>query len=172
MILIKMRKTSEQHLNKKIKSVRFFFPSPLRILTMGIIQSCRYHRSGVFQRLSTSSDRRLHRSSSSIIAAYDLGGGTFYISTLEMQKGVFKIKGTNGDTHLGGEYSVLLHRTREPRPVRVQGRHWVGPLGRSHGAAAHTRGGGEGQDRALIDDADRSTCRSSLLTPRARSTSI
>jgi hypothetical protein len=35
-----------------------FSPSPLRILTMAIIQSCRYHRSGVFQRLSTSSDRR------------------------------------------------------------------------------------------------------------------
>jgi molecular chaperone DnaK len=45
----------------------------------------------------------LDRSQSSIIAVYDLGGGTFDISILEMQKGVFEVKSTNGDTHLGGE---------------------------------------------------------------------
>lgn len=45
----------------------------------------------------------LDRSDSSIIAVYDLGGGTFDISILEMQKGVFEVKSTNGDTHLGGE---------------------------------------------------------------------
>lgn len=38
-----------------------------------------------------------------MIAVYDLGGGTFDISILEMQKGVFEVKSTNGDTHLGGE---------------------------------------------------------------------
>lgn len=41
--------------------------------------------------------------SSNVIAVYDLGGGTFDISILEMQKGVFEVKSTNGDTHLGGE---------------------------------------------------------------------
>lgn len=45
----------------------------------------------------------LDRSDSSVIAVYDLGGGTFDISILEMQKGVFEVKSTNGDTHLGGE---------------------------------------------------------------------
>ena len=34
---------------------------------------------------------------------YDLGGGTFDISILEIQKGVFEVKSTNGDTFLGGE---------------------------------------------------------------------
>ena len=34
---------------------------------------------------------------------YDLGGGTFDISILEMQKGIFEVKSTNGDTFLGGE---------------------------------------------------------------------
>jgi len=34
---------------------------------------------------------------------YDLGGGTFDISILEIQKGVFEVKSTNGDTLLGGE---------------------------------------------------------------------
>merc|ERR1712106_749563 len=37
------------------------------------------------------------------IAVYDLGGGTFDISVLEIQKGVFEVKSTNGDTLLGGE---------------------------------------------------------------------
>jgi molecular chaperone DnaK len=37
------------------------------------------------------------------IAVYDLGGGTFDISTLELGEGVFEVKATNGDTHLGGD---------------------------------------------------------------------
>jgi molecular chaperone DnaK len=45
----------------------------------------------------------LDKSDNAVIAVYDLGGGTFDISILEMQKGVFEVKSTNGDTHLGGE---------------------------------------------------------------------
>ncbi|TIA90228.1 hypothetical protein E3P81_02560 [Wallemia ichthyophaga] len=45
----------------------------------------------------------LEKEESGVIAVYDLGGGTFDISILEMQKGVFEVKSTNGDTHLGGE---------------------------------------------------------------------
>ena len=37
------------------------------------------------------------------IAVYDLGGGTFDISALELGDGVFEVRGTNGDTHLGGD---------------------------------------------------------------------
>src|SRR5438105_4151398 len=37
------------------------------------------------------------------IAVYDLGGGTFDVSILEMGDGVFEVKSTNGDTHLGGD---------------------------------------------------------------------
>src|SRR5688572_6116167 len=37
------------------------------------------------------------------IAVYDLGGGTFDVSVLEIGDGVFEVKSTNGDTHLGGE---------------------------------------------------------------------
>ena len=51
----------------------------------------------------------LDRSDSSVIAVYDLGGGTFDISILEMQKGVFEVKSTNDDTHLSGEdFDVIL----------------------------------------------------------------
>ncbi|ACH94755.1 molecular chaperone DnaK [Borrelia recurrentis] len=38
-----------------------------------------------------------------IVAVYDLGGGTFDISILELGDGVFEVKSTNGDTHLGGD---------------------------------------------------------------------
>ncbi len=44
-------------------------------------------------------DRKEHE----IIAVYDLGGGTFDISILELSAGVFSVKATGGDTHLGGE---------------------------------------------------------------------
>ncbi|MFN9983108.1 MAG: Hsp70 family protein, partial [bacterium] len=37
------------------------------------------------------------------VAVYDLGGGTFDISILELGDGVFQVKSTNGDTHLGGD---------------------------------------------------------------------
>ena len=43
------------------------------------------------------------------IAVYDLGGGTFDISILELGEGVFEVKSTNGDTHLGGDdFDVII----------------------------------------------------------------
>ncbi|KAK4533272.1 hypothetical protein CCYA_CCYA16G4154 [Cyanidiococcus yangmingshanensis] len=46
-----------------------------------------------------------------VVAVYDLGGGTFDVSILEISGGVFEVKATNGDTHLGGEDfdNVLLN---------------------------------------------------------------
>merc|ERR1712038_1570632 len=51
-----------------------------------------------------------------VIAVYDLGGGTFDISILEISGGVFEVKATNGDTSLGGEdldHLVLQHLVAE-----------------------------------------------------------
>jgi molecular chaperone DnaK len=45
----------------------------------------------------------LDKKSDETIAVYDLGGGTFDISILELGEGTFQVKSTNGDTHLGGE---------------------------------------------------------------------
>src|SRR5205823_10893397 len=39
----------------------------------------------------------------SIVAVYDLGGGTFDISILKLHDGIFEVMATNGDTHLGGD---------------------------------------------------------------------
>uniref|UniRef100_A0A8I5YNR6 Stress-70 protein, mitochondrial n=1 Tax=Pongo abelii TaxID=9601 RepID=A0A8I5YNR6_PONAB len=58
----------------------------------------------------------LDKSEDKVIAVYDLGGGTFDISILEIQKGVFEVKSTNGDTFLGGEdfdQALLRHIVKE-----------------------------------------------------------
>uniref|UniRef100_A0A4W5K4J5 Heat shock protein 9 n=1 Tax=Hucho hucho TaxID=62062 RepID=A0A4W5K4J5_9TELE len=58
----------------------------------------------------------LDKTQDRIIAVYDLGGGTFDISVLEIQKGVFEVKSTNGDTFLGGEdfdQHLLTHIVKE-----------------------------------------------------------
>jgi len=53
----------------------------------------------------------LEKEADRVVAVYDLGGGTFDISVLEIQNGVFEVKSTNGDTHLGGEdFDILLVR--------------------------------------------------------------
>lgn len=45
----------------------------------------------------------LDRTENGIVAVFDLGGGTFDISILEIKDGIFEVKSTNGNTHLGGE---------------------------------------------------------------------
>jgi len=45
----------------------------------------------------------LDKKQDEIVAVYDLGGGTFDISVLELGEGTFQVKSTNGDTHLGGD---------------------------------------------------------------------
>ncbi len=53
----------------------------------------------------------LDKKKNEIIAVYDLGGGTFDVSILEIGDGVFEVKATNGDTHLGGDdfdQSIIL----------------------------------------------------------------
>ena len=45
----------------------------------------------------------LSKESAGTVAVYDLGGGTFDVSILEISDGVFEVKSTNGDTFLGGE---------------------------------------------------------------------
>lgn len=56
------------------------------------------------------------------MAVYDLGGGTFDVSILEIMGGVFEVKATNGDTFLGGEdfdNTILNHLVQEFKKVGV-----------------------------------------------------
>ena len=58
----------------------------------------------------------LDRDTGSCIAVYDLGGGTFDISVLELSEGVFEVRSTSGDTYLGGEdfdYRLIEHLLEE-----------------------------------------------------------
>ena len=45
----------------------------------------------------------LEKEKAHTIVVYDLGGGTFDVSILELGEGVFEVKSTSGDTHLGGD---------------------------------------------------------------------
>ena len=49
----------------------------------------------------------MDKKENSLITVYDLGGGTFDVSILELNSGVFEVKATNGDTTLGGEVNIL-----------------------------------------------------------------
>ncbi|HXI29397.1 MAG TPA: Fe-S protein assembly chaperone HscA [Vicinamibacterales bacterium] len=68
----------------------------------------------------------LDKRHSGLIAVYDLGGGTFDISILRVEDGVFQVLSTNGDTHLGGDDidvllmdTILGDRARTPEEVQV-----------------------------------------------------
>ena len=86
------------------------------------------------------------------ILVFDLGGGTFDVSVLELGEGVFEVKSTNGDTHLGGDNwdkALVDWIVNEFR--REKGR---GPLQGPLGAPAAVRGSGEGQGGALFHAGD------------------
>merc|ERR1711934_1342306 len=60
----------------------------------------------------------LDKADGKVIAVYDLGGGTFDVSILEISGGVFEVKATNGDTLLGGEdfdEQLLKHLVKDFR---------------------------------------------------------
>ena len=87
------------------------------------------------------------------IAVYDLGGGTFDISILELGDGVFEVKSTNGDTHLGGDDFDQRIINWLADEFRKRAGHRSAPG--QDGAAAPEGGGGEGQEGTLLLDADR-----------------
>ena len=113
--------------------------------------------------------RQAHRGDE-VIAVYDLGGGTFDISILHIGDGVFEVKSTNGDTHLGGDdFDQRVIDWLADEFKREQGHR---PARRPHGAPAAEGGRRARQDRALQRAADgESTCRLSRRTPPAPSTS-
>merc|ERR1719513_473819 len=65
----------------------------------------------------------MDKSDDKVIAVFDLGGGTFDVSILEIQKGVFEVKSTNGNTFLGGEdfdNALLQHLVTEFKKAKVE----------------------------------------------------
>jgi Fe-S protein assembly chaperone HscA len=68
----------------------------------------------------------LDRAKTGTIAVYDLGGGTFDISILKLQDGIFEVQSTNGDTHLGGDdidnlmMAIALNEIRDEHGVDLR----------------------------------------------------
>lgn len=109
MILQKMKQTAEDYLGEKITeaviTVPAYFNDSQRQATKdaGEIAGLTVKRiinEPTAAALSFGLDKK---GSNQTVAVYDLGGGTFDISILEIGDGVFEVKSTNGDTHLGGD---------------------------------------------------------------------
>ncbi len=108
MILQKLRADAEAYLGDKVTeaviTVPAYFNDSQRQATKdaGTIAGLKVLRI-VNEPTAASMAYGLDKKNDETIAVYDLGGGTFDISILELGEGTFQVKSTNGDTHLGGD---------------------------------------------------------------------
>ena len=107
-VLRKMKETAEKYLGSEVKkaviTVPAYFNDSQRKATKdaGKIAGLEVERI-INEPTAAALAYGLDKKKSGTIAVYDLGGGTFDISILELGDGVFEVKSTNGDTTLGGE---------------------------------------------------------------------
>ncbi|KPL04281.1 MAG: molecular chaperone DnaK [candidate division Zixibacteria bacterium SM23_73_2] len=108
MILQNMRKTAEDYLGEKVTqavvTVPAYFNDSQRQATKDAgrvagLEVLRIINEPTAASLAYGLDKKINEK----IAVFDLGGGTFDISILELGEGVFEVRSTNGDTHLGGD---------------------------------------------------------------------
>ena len=108
MVLQKMKQTAEDYLGEKVTeaviTVPAYFNDSQRQATKdaGKISGLEVKRI-INEPTAASLAYGLDKKKDEKIAVFDLGGGTFDISILELGDGVFEVKSTNGNTHLGGE---------------------------------------------------------------------
>ncbi|MFC1595554.1 molecular chaperone DnaK, partial [Gemmatimonadota bacterium] len=108
MILQKMKQTAEDYLGEEVTeaviTVPAYFNDSQRQATKdaGEIAGLDVKRI-INEPTAASLAYGLEQKKDQKIAVYDLGGGTFDVSILELGDGVFEVKSTNGDTHLGGD---------------------------------------------------------------------
>ena len=107
-ILTKMKETAEAYLNTPVKNavvtVPAYFNDSQRQATKDAGQIAGLNVLRVINEPTAAAIAYgMDKTEDKVVAVYDLGGGTFDISILEIQKGVFEVKSTNGDTFLGGE---------------------------------------------------------------------
>jgi molecular chaperone DnaK len=109
MVLQKMKQTAEDYLGEKVTqaviTVPAYFNDSQRQATKDAgriagLEVLRIVNEPTAASLAYGLDKK---GRSQTVAVYDLGGGTFDISILEIAEGVFEVKSTNGDTHLGGD---------------------------------------------------------------------
>ncbi|CAI4419545.1 CIC_collapsed_G0014540.mRNA.1.CDS.1 [Saccharomyces cerevisiae] len=107
-ILNKMKETAEAYLAKSVKNavvtVPAYFNDAQRQATKDAGQIIGLNVLRVVNEPTAAAlAYGLDKSEPKVIAVFDLGGGTFDISILDIDNGIFEVKSTNGDTHLGGE---------------------------------------------------------------------
>ncbi|MBS1271409.1 MAG: Chaperone protein DnaK [Candidatus Marinimicrobia bacterium] len=108
MVLQKMKQTAEEYLGEKVTdaviTVPAYFNDSQRQATKdaGKIAGLNVRRI-INEPTAASLAYGLEKKDDERIAVFDLGGGTFDISILELGDGVYEVKSTNGDTHLGGD---------------------------------------------------------------------
>jgi molecular chaperone DnaK len=108
MILQKMRQTAEDYLGEKVTeavvTVPAYFDDSQRQATKDAGQIAGLNVLRIINEPTAASlAYGLDKKKDERIAVYDLGGGTFDVSVLEIGEGVFEVKSTNGDTFLGGD---------------------------------------------------------------------
>jgi molecular chaperone DnaK len=109
MILQKMKQTAEDHLGDKVTeaviTVPAYFNDAQRQATKEAGEIAGLHVKRIINEPTAAAlAYGLDKKNKDLkVAIYDLGGGTFDISILELGDGVFEVKSTNGDTHLGGD---------------------------------------------------------------------
>ncbi|KAH3757653.1 heat-shock protein 70, mitochondrial [Pelomyxa schiedti] len=108
-VLGKMKETAERYLNHSVKKAVITCPAYFndaqrqatkdagRIAGLEVLRIINEPTAAALARGLRDKDE------GKMVAVYDLGGGTFDISILEISKGIFEVKATNGDTFLGGE---------------------------------------------------------------------
>ncbi len=108
MILTKMKQTAEDYLGEKVTDAVITTPAYFndsqrqatkdagRIAGLNVLRI-------INEPTAAALAYGLDKKKDEKVAVFDLGGGTFDISILELGEGVFEVKSTNGDTHLGGE---------------------------------------------------------------------
>lgn len=107
-VLMKLKKDAESYLGEKVEraviTVPAYFDDAQRQATKqaGEIAGLKVERI-INEPTAAALAYGLDKKNAHKIAVYDLGGGTFDISILELGEGVFEVKATNGDTHLGGD---------------------------------------------------------------------
>jgi len=108
MILQKMKQTAEDYLGQKVTdaviTVPAYFNDSQRQATKDAGQVAGLNVLRIINEPTAASlAYGLDKEKNEKIAVFDLGGGTFDISILDVGEGVFEVKATNGDTHLGGD---------------------------------------------------------------------
>lgn len=107
-VLMKMKETADSFLGSNVKNavitVPAYFNDSQRQATKDAGQIAGLNVLRVINEPTAAAlAYGMEKDTDKLIAVYDLGGGTFDVSILEIQKGVFEVKSTNGDTLLGGE---------------------------------------------------------------------